>query len=348
METFERVNSLVCQGLEQGAYPSAAVAVGIGETVYRKQTYGNCNEHTLFDMASVSKIIGPTMVALRFLEDGLLRLYDTVGDFFSDAPADKKDVTILQMMTHTGGFPAHFLISDYTSDPEDAARVILNHPLAQAPGGDPIYSCMGYILLGKILERIGGAPLDALAQKYVFDPLHMDHTTYRPSGDVAPTEMNSETGKLLQGVVHDENARFLGGISANAGIFSDLNDMIRFARMLALGGKLPGEGWYLSPATLDAALINRTPGSKGEFRGLGFNLAHSPRNFLGDLMGQRAYGHTGFTGTSIAVDPDSGLWVVLLTNRVCPTRENTRLVRMRSLIHNAAAAEAGRLLAETV
>jgi len=95
---------------------------------------------------------------------------------------------------------------------------------------------------------------------------------------------------------------------------------------------------------LKAALINRTPDSKGEFRGLGFNLAGSPRNFLGDLMGPGAYGHTGFAGTSIAVDPGTGLWVVLLTNRVCPTRANTKLVRMRSLIHNAAAAEAARLV----
>jgi len=120
--------------------------------------------------------------------------------------------------------------------------------------------------------------------------------------------------------------------------------MIIFARMLACDGKLESGTAYLSPAMLRAARINRTPLSKGEFRGLGFNLAGSPRNFLGDLMSPRAYGHTGFTGTSIALDPDTGLWVVLLTNRVCPTRENTRLVRMRSLIHNAAAAEASRLI----
>jgi CubicO group peptidase (beta-lactamase class C family) len=122
--------------------------------------------------------------------------------------------------------------------------------------------------------------------------------------------------------------------------------MIRFTQMLSLGGKLPGEAPYLSPALLNAALVNRTPNSKGEFRGLGFNLARSPRNFLGDLMSERAYGHTGFTGTSIALDPVTGLWVVLLTNRVCPTRENTKMVRIRSLVHNAAAAEASRLAAD--
>ena len=123
--------------------------------------------------------------------------------------------------------------------------------------------------------------------------------------------------------------------------------MITFTKMLACNGRLDNGTRYLSPAMLRAALINRTPHSSGEFRGLGFNLAGSPRNFLGDLMGPRSYGHTGFTGTSIAVDPDTGLWVVLLTNRVCPTRTNTRLVRMRSLIHNAAATEASRLISGT-
>ena len=344
MEAFEQVHHLIRQGLEQGAYPSAALAVGIGQTVYRKEIYGSCTEHTLFDIASVSKILGPTMIAFRFLEEGQLRLYDCVADFFPDAPADKREITILQLMTHTSGIPAHFFLSHHTSDPKEAASVILNHPLSQAPGGDPIYTCMGYILLGKILEKTGGMPLDRLARKYVFDPLEMTHTGYHPTGDIAPTERDPATGELLRGIVHDENARFLGGISANAGIFSDLKDMITFTKMLACGGRTDSGSAYLSPAMLRAALINRTPNSKGEFRGLGFNLAHSPKNFLGDLMSQRAYGHTGFTGTSIAVDPETGLWVVLLTNRVCPTRENAQLVRMRSLIHNAAAAEASRLV----
>ena len=343
MEAFEQVDRLIQQGLAQGAYPSAAAAVGIGPRTYLKKTYGSCTEHTLFDIASVTKILSPTMIAFRFLEEGKFRLYDCVGDFFPDAPADKRSITIFQLMTHTSGIPAHFLLSDHASDPAGAVNAILEHPLTQSPGGDPIYSCMGYILLGKILEHIGGMSLDRLAQKYVFAPLGMDHTTYHPSGDIAPTEQDPATGKLLQGIVHDENARFLGGISANAGLFSDLNDMITFTRMLACDGKTEQGSCYLSPATLRAARLNRTPHSRGEFRGLGFNLAGSPRIFLGDLMSRNAYGHTGFTGTSIALDPDTGLWVVLLTNRVCPTRQNTTLVRLRSLVHNAAAAEAGRL-----
>jgi len=346
MEAFDKVHHLIRQGLAQGAYPSAALAIGIGQKVFLKETYGNCGSNTLFDMASVTKILSPTMIAFRFIEEGMLRLYDCVGDFFPDAPGDKQGITIEQLMAHTGGFKAHFFLSELISDPSDAAGAILQQPLAQAPGESPIYSCMGYILLGKILEKIGGAPLDELAKKYVFEPLGMHSTTYHPSGDVAPTEIDPATGIPLRGIVHDENARFLRGVSANAGVFSNLDDMTVFAKMLACEGKMENGSSYLSPAMLHAALINRTPNSSGEFRGLGFNLAGSPKIFLGDLMSPQAYGHTGFTGTSIAIDPETGLWVVLLTNRVCPTRNNTTLVRLRSLVHNAAAAEASRILSD--
>ena len=348
MAAFEQVNILIRQGLEQGAYPCAALAVGIGNHTYLKQTYGNCTENTLFDMASVTKILSPTMVAFRLIEDGMLRLYDSLTDFFPDVPEDKKGITVLHLLTHTSGIAAHFYVSDFTDDPEDAVKVILSQPLAQPTGGDPIYSCMGYILLGKILEKVGGAPLDVLAEQYVFGPLGMARTGYHPSGDIAPTELNPMTGKPFCGVVHDENARFLKGISANAGVFSDLNDMILFARMLACNGRKDDGTFYLSPAMMQRAITNHTPDSRGEFRGLGFNLAHSPRNFLGDLMSSRTFGHTGFTGTSLAVDPETGLWVVLLTNRVCPTRANAQLVRMRSLVHNAAAAEASRITASNM
>ena len=345
MERFSRVIELLDEGFSDGAFPSGALSVGIGADVLATHTWGPATPHTLYDIASLSKIVSTTMIAFRFIEEGRIRLYDTLERFFP-APPDKKDITILHLMTHTSGIPAHYYISDETDDPADAARVILAHPLEQAPGTGPIYSCMGYILLAKILEQLGGAPLDVLAQNYVFDPLGMTHTTYRPTGDIAPTERDAATGELLCGVVHDENARFLSGISGNAGVFSDLTDMTRFVQMLVSGGRLADGTQYLSPAMLRAALVNRTPGPGHEFRGLGFNLAGSPFNFLADLMSPSAYGHTGFTGTSIAIDPETGLGMVLLTNRVCPTRANAKLVRLRNLAHNAAAAEASRIAAE--
>jgi CubicO group peptidase (beta-lactamase class C family) len=336
MEAFESVHRLLQLGLEQGAYPSAAAAVGVGPELYFKRTYGACDAHTLFDLASVTKILSTTMIALRYLEEGRLRLTDAVGDFFPEAPEDKRGITVEQLMTHTGGIGDHFYFSDYTDDPEDAVKVILEHPLEQSPGGEPIYTCLGYILLGKILEQLGGAALDALAERVVFGPLGMKRTGYHPEGETAPTELDPKTGRPTQGIVGDRNARFLGGIAGNAGVFSDLEDMIVFAKMLACGGRRPDGTAQLSAETLNAAIVNRTPDSKGEFRGLGFQLAGSPGSFLGE-MGKRAYGHTGHTGTCIAVDPDTGLWVVLLTNRVYPTRANTKWFALRPMIHTAAA-----------
>lgn len=333
MEIFEKTRALVRQGLEMGAYPAAALAIGRGEQVLVTEYVGACGADTLFDLASLSKVVSTTMVAFRFLEEGKLRLTDRVADFFPQTPEDKKNITIFHLMTHTSGISPFFFLSREARDPEDALRAILDRPLVQGVGVGPIYSCMGYILLGKILEKVGGAPLDVLAQTWVFDPLGMTHTTYHPRGDVAPTERDGITGQLIQGVVHDENARFLQGISGNAGVFGNLTDLSRFAAMLSCGGSP-----FLKPETLAMALENRTPQGP-EYRGLGFQLAGSEKCFLGTQMGPGAFGHTGFTGTSIAVVPDTGLWVVLLTNRVCPTRDNVALHPLRRQIHDTAARE---------
>ncbi len=331
----------VCAILEKEvghSFPAACLSIGVGDEVLLKKSFGLATLDTVFDIASVSKIISTTMIALRYIEDGKLRLYDRLN-FFFDTPSDKSDITILHLLTHTSGLPAHYYISEFADTPELALQAILSRPLSRPIGELPVYSCIGYIVLGKILEQIGGAPLDVLAKDIVFDPLRLKNTSYRPSGDIAPTETDPATKDFLCGVVHDENARFLNGISGNAGVFSDIGDMTTFAQMLARGGLTSENDAYLSPATLREAIKNRTPGKGHELRGLGFNLAGSETNFLGDLLSRQSYGHTGFTGTSIAIDPTSGLFIVLLTNRVCPTRENIRLVRLRSLVHNAIAAE---------
>ena len=269
------------------------------------------------------------MIALRAIEEGLLTLDDTVGRFF-DAPDDKKDITVRMLMTHTSGITPAFDLSSEASGPDDAVRAILAHPLDGIPGDMPRYSCMGYILFAKMLEKLYGKKLDTLANDMVFAPLGMKHTGYLPNDtNVAATEINRRTGKLIQGVVHDENARFMGGVSGNAGIFSDLEDMIKFTEMLAMGGKD-----YLSANTLRVAIRNRTPGFDVH-RGLGFHLGGTTQNYLGDLFPPESFGHTGFTGTSIAVDPTTGFYVILMTNRVHPTRDNLKLMRFRRAFHNA-------------
>ncbi len=345
MTDFARSLALLEAAVKDGVCPTAAVGVGERDRLLAQAVYGNActvgetrpaTLRTRYDMASLTKVLSTTMVAFRFIETGRLRLSDTLG-FYFDAPEDKANITVFQLMTHTGGFLPFIPLYERVSDPDGAVDCILSAALCCPPGSQVNYSCMGYILLGKILEKIGDAPLNELARSLVFAPLGMLHTGYLPEGgDIAATEVVD--GKCICGVVHDENARFLGGVSGNAGVFSDLADCVTFASMLACGGKA-GNRTFLSPAMLKKAVHNYTPGMD-EHRGLGFHMP-APGSFFGDLFPPESFGHTGFTSTSLAVDPTSGLYVVLLTNRVHPTRENNRLTRFRHLFHNCVMAEFG-------
>lgn len=335
------LDTILQQGLEEGCFPSGCGAIGRGRQVLAQTCVGRvplpdgqpADEHTLYDMASMSKILGPTMLALKAVENGEIHLQDHLSDYFDNVPEDKKAVTVYMLMTHTAGFEPAFWLSQYIASPEDAARCILDHPLADVPGEKPMYSCMGYILLGKLLEKHYGEPLKDLARERVFMPLGMTHTGYCPTPDAgvfAATEDDPETGRPIIGVVHDENARFLQGNSGNAGVFMPLCDGVRFTSMLSL----MGDG-FLKRETMEMAIQNQTPG-QDQHRGLGFHLAGTPECFFGDQMPAQTFGHTGFTGTSMVVEPASGFWVMLLSNRVCPTRNNVKLMPFRRRLHNEA------------
>lgn len=340
MNSFTNSLELLENAVTDGICPSAAIAIGVRDEAPVTAVYGwactegeqtAATEETLYDMASLTKILSTSIVAFRLIEAGQLRLSDQLGSYFKTDTC-KSVITLHQLMTHTSGLLPSIMLPDICKSAEEAIPTILATKLISAPGTQVNYSCLGFILLGKICEQAGGAPLDALAKDLVFTPLGMKHTGYHPTGNnIASTEA-LPNGHCLKGIVHDENARFLGGISGNAGVFSSLPDCCRFAAMLACGGNS-----FLSSAMLHTATYNHTP-HMAESRGLGFQLP-TPGSFCGDLFPPESYGHTGFTGTSLLVDPTSGLWVVLLTNRVHPTRENTRLIRFRSLLHNSIMAE---------
>ena len=336
MDMQKLLDSLLEAGLEEGCYPGAAAACGCKDEVFAISTVGKIaddrtgvDRYTRYDMASLTKLLAPTMLAFQALEKGDLTLWDTLERYFDDVPQDKADISIFHLMTHTSGLEPSLRLERFNPDPAQAMRVILESKLLCRPGTEPNYSCMGYITLGKILERIYGEPLNVLAEKRVFAPLGMQNTGYLPKGsNIAATEIDPDTGKALQGVVHDENARFLGGVSGNAGVFSDIEDMIKFARMLSKGGDD-----FINPAIFRKALVNYTPQSETH-RGLGFHLLDSGCSFMGDLFPEGSFGHTGFTGTSLVVDPSTGFYVIILSNRVHPTRENLKLMRFRRRAHN--------------
>lgn len=320
MNTNE-LEKLLQDGLKRGVFPCYAAAVGKGGEIWFRSFGGYralvperlpLTADTLFDMASLSKLIGTAMASLRLIEDGKLRLTDTLGMFFG-ACYGKEGVTVRQLMTHTSGFCAHIPLWRRGIKPQDALREILREKLCCETGTQTVYSCMGYILLGKILEQIEGEPLDKIVTRLVFVPLGMKNSMYNPPA----SRICAATEGVTCGIVHDENAAFLGGVAGNAGIFCDLADAVRFAGMLSRRG-----AGLLQRQTFDMAVENSTAGCS-ENRGLGFQLLHF------------GYGHTGFTGTSLYVHPESGVYAVLLTNRVHPTRENALLMPFRRQFHEA-------------
>ena len=341
---FDRAIEFLEQGIAHKHFPSAVLAIGEKEDLFVCEARGFISQNsevtaslnTIYDMASLTKILSTTMVTLKLIEKGILCLSDTIGCFF-ETPEDKKDITILNLMTHTSGMTAGFRLGNLIDSPNEALDAILNYPLQAMTGGQVIYSDFGYIILGKILEKICQMPLDKIADEYVFHPLEMHSTGYHPKGETAPTELDSSTGRYIDGFVHDNNARFLNGISGNAGVFSNIKDCIKFSSMLSRSG-ITDKGRFLSAATMKAATRNYTKG-KSENRGLGFKLSGGEGNFMGDLCSPNVFGHTGFTGTSMVIDPDTGLYIVLLTNRVHPTRENTGIIRFRKTLHNIIMAE---------
>lgn len=384
MHDLHIARSLLTDAVTRGVIPCAAFAVGRGEEVYAKESLGSrslfpqkeaVTESTRFDMASLTKVLSTTMVALRFVEDGSLLLTDPLSRFFTaheleGVPEGRQDVTVFHLMTHTSGISPHValwrLIPAELAGTAGFDAAVTHTILASAPvcgvGEQVHYSCMGYILLQKILERISGRGLDTLAREYVFTPLGMTSTGYLPFGDnqnhpeadAAATELSPLHGYYIRGHVHDENAHFLGGVSGNAGVFSTLADTVKFAQMLSLRGAIPAtvlkrnrlfssatdpsdiKTRFLSRRIFDLAVRDYTPG-KNESRGLGLQL-RPPLPALsaaGDLFAYGSYGHTGFTGASLYVDAETGIWAVLLTNAVHLGRDRVEFFRVRRLFHNA-------------
>lgn len=363
---FENAKEILKEGIDKCAYPSAAFAIGCRDEIYLNDVLGyrqvfpekiSADTDTLYDMASLTKLICTTMVALRLIEDGKLLLTDTLKDFFNteNAPQGRADVTVKHLMMHTSGITPHIalwrhelfsgedyrggVIVDSARDKEKIYKIIIESEPFCKVGEQVYYSCMGYILLCGIIEKITGESLDKLCRKYVFKTLDMHSTCFNPTVDnVATTEYSSLRGKYIKGEVHDENAHFQGGVSGNAGVFSNLHDMSNFAKMLACRGIFNGEH-YISERMFDIAIKNYTHGMN-ESRGLGFQLKPEFSSFHGgDLLSDGSYGHTGFTGTSLFVDRECGLWILLMTNTVHFGRDKTQFFRYRRRFYNSVVSE---------
>ncbi len=334
-----------------GAFPAAVVEVGTPDRVLWREAFGRltgdpdarpAGETTVFDLASLTKVIATTTVAMRLVENGRLRPDDPVH---ARLPAwegkDRRDVTVRDLLEHASGLPAWLPLHERCAGRTAYVAAICRAPLDYLPRSQSVYSDLGFILLGIVLELEGGEPLDAQFASTVggvlMDPgewplVFNPPIEWRPR--IAPTEVDPWRGRLLVGEVHDENAWALGGVAGHAGLFGTAPAVGRFAQhvLRARLGIDPAPRRLASPATM-AAFTARSavPGSS---RALGWDTM-LPTSSCGTRMSPSAFGHTGFTGTSLWIDPGRQVYIVFLTNRVHPTRGNERIRDVRPALHDA-------------
>lgn len=341
----DSTRAVLARGLAERAYPGAVAVIGSARGIYATAAVGHLdwaptpapNQNTLYDLASLTKVIGTTTALMQLWQAHRVDLDAPVQRYIPEFTGPHKAlVTVRHLLTHSSGLPAWRPLYKEATSPADAIALVFATPLDTLPGVRMVYSDLGAIILGKIVERVSGEPLDRYLARHVFGPLHMTSTMFRPPhtliARIAPTERDPWRGRLVRGEVHDENAYFLGGVSGHAGLFSTAHDLARFARMMLDGGTLDGVR-IVSRAAIDT--FTHVQDSTLSNRALGWEVPDGT-NSAGHRLSSRAFGHTGFTGTSIWIDPGHDLFIVLLTNRVDPTRANTREGAVRVALADAA------------
>jgi len=322
------IDRIVMRGINAGGYPGASVVIGRnGYAVYQKG-FGKLGwttssgrvtaDRSIYDLASLTKVVGTTTAAMVLFDQGRLDLNAPVSTYLPAFSGGWKDsVTVRHLLTHRSGLPAGRDLWRIARTPDEARAAVLSTNLECKPGQCYIYSDLGADVLGFVIEAVAGEPLDAFLHDKVFEPLGMNDTFFRPADSltyrIAPTEMAPPRGYPLRGEVHDENAHALGGVAGHAGLFSTAADLSIFAQMMLNGGSYNGVR-ILSDTTV-ALFTHRAAGT----RALGWDTADGDGG-SGRFLDSRAYGHTGYTGTSIWIDPERQMFVLLLTNRVHAAR----------------------------
>lgn len=326
-ERLAKIDHVVERGITAGGYPGAAVVVGRRGSAVWEKGFGRLGwnssdaavtEKTIYDLASLTKVVGTTTAVMLLFDEGKIKLDEPVDTYLPEFSGGNKSlVTVRMLLEHRSGLPAGRDLWRIASSPADARRAVLETPLAYMPGRVFEYSDLGADVLAFIVERTSGMSLDAFLSQRVFQPLGMDETTFRPSpflrGRIAPTELNPPRGYPLRGEVHDENAYALGGVAGHAGIFSTASDLSVFAQMMLNGGEY--NGTRLIQDSTVSLFTKRRAGT----RALGWDTCGG-QGSCGKYLSDHAYGHTGFTGTSLWIDPDRQMFVILLTNRVHAAR----------------------------
>ncbi len=336
---FKAIVPLVEAAIAEKKLPGAVVLIGRRDRVLYQKAIGHravepttepMTLDTIFDVASLTKVVATTTSIMKLMEDGQIRMSDRVATFIPGFERfGKADITIRHLMTHTSGLRPDLDLGDPWTGADTAIELAINEVPTAAAGDRFVYSDINYILLGEIVHRISGEPLDQFAREHIFEPLGMSDTMFLPRasllGRIAPTEKCTPYGwpcegpdlQMLRGVVHDPTARRMGGVAGHAGLFSTAANLSVFCQTLLNGGVYRGTR-ILAPLTVDKMTTPAGSASLRDARGLGWDIDSSFSSNRGELLPIGSFGHTGFTGTSIWIDPATGLYVIFMSNRVHP------------------------------
>ncbi|MFQ9247320.1 MAG: serine hydrolase domain-containing protein [Clostridium paraputrificum] len=286
----------------------------------------------MYDIASLTKVLVTTTLIMKLIDMGKLKLDTLVKDIIPEF-RNNNNINIFDLLTHTSGLPADIKL-DLSVDKETIRKKIYCCDSVYEKNTKVLYSDIGFILLGFIIEEIVRKPLDIIAKEFIFTPLNMNDTSYLPDSKLfnrcAPTENSPHFHKILRGEVHDRKAYLMGGVSGHAGVFSDIDDMSKFARMILNRGEY-NKKRILSEKSVESLFKTQTP--IGEInRGLGY-LTFDIRSPFSTMNSGESIFHTGFTGTSLLIDKGNKISIIVLSNRVHPTRENIKIIEERKKIH---------------
>jgi CubicO group peptidase (beta-lactamase class C family) len=348
--SFQGAFNVLNRAFKEKVLPSAVAVIGQNGKIIDTHSVGNfisddgktypTKLNTIYDCASLTKVVVTLPLVLKLVEKGLLSLDESVASLIPGfSTQDKSSVTIKHLLTHTSGLPSSINLYSQGWSVEQIKENIYNQELKYTPGSKVVYSDLGFILLGEIISRILHLSLDKAADQFIFQPLGMKDTLFCPPAElkerISPTEYREALGSYQLGQVHDENASALGGVCGHAGLFSTAIDLANYASMWLKQGKWDSQQ-LISSVSVTAARINYT-GHLSSARGLGWVLKGDSFDVSGDLLSDSCFGHTGFTGTSIWLDPKLDLFIILLTNRVHFGRDIS-INYLRRRFHNAVAA----------
>ena len=349
-----RLDAVIQEAIDEAIMPGAVVLVGRSDEILHRKAYGlrsieptrqPMQLDTIFDCASLTKVVATTPSVMMLVEEGKIRLTDRVTKHLPDFSEGQSPITLLDLLTHFSGLRPDVDLEPAWSGYETGINKAYEEVPVAPPGSRFIYSDINYLLLAEVVRKITGQRIDEFAAERIFGPLGMTETRFLPPPElrsrIAPTERLPD-GTLLHGVVHDPTTRFMGGVAGHAGMFSTADDLSRFVQMMLNGGQLLTEGQaddarILSPLAVVKMTTPQSPRNHPALRGLGWDIDSPYASTRGDLFPLGSYGHTGYTGTSIWIDPATRTYVILMTNRVHPVVK-TSVVDLRGKVASIVAA----------